>query len=207
VALEPYIVDGAMPAVVHEVVAPAGGATVGNGLTPGDAISVAPSGIPVPPTPLLGPTPSGEVAPTVAVGAAIPATCPIAALPAKNTTKAVMSELFTCISDQKLRWPGRPRSAVIVLRAEVRLVRVLAAAQWQGLAGMQPSPVVAVQTLIVDVSRPISPEAAHGVLMQTSIIAAGVLAEAEVLSAQMPDGHRHRNAAGMHACTDASDVS
>jgi hypothetical protein len=43
--------------------------------------------------------------------------------------------------------------------------------------------------------------------MQTSIIAAAVLAEAEVLSAQMPDGHRHRNAAGMHACTDASDVS
>jgi hypothetical protein len=89
------MVDGAMPAVVHDVAVPAGGATAGNGLTPGEAISVAPSGMPVPPTPLLGPMPSGEVAPTVGVGAAIPVTCAMAAPLAKKTTQAVMSEFLT----------------------------------------------------------------------------------------------------------------
>ena len=87
-----------MPAVEHDVAAPAGGATVGNGLTPGEAISVAPNGIPVPPTAVLGPMPSGEVAPIVDVGAAIPVTCARAAPLAKNMTQAVISEAFTCIS-------------------------------------------------------------------------------------------------------------
>jgi len=105
--LEPYIVDGAIPAVVHEVAVPAGGATAGNGLTPGEAISVAPSGIPVPPTPMLGPMPSGEVAPSVGVGTAIPVTCAIAGPLAKNNTQAVISELFTCISDRKIRGAAR----------------------------------------------------------------------------------------------------
>jgi hypothetical protein len=97
--LEPYVVDGAVPAVLHAVAAPAAGATVGNGLTPGEVISLAPSGTPVPPTPLRSPVPGGKVAPTVVVGAAIPATCAIAALLAKNGAQAVMSEIFICISD------------------------------------------------------------------------------------------------------------
>jgi hypothetical protein len=41
--------------------------TVGAGLTPGDVISVAPNGIPVPPTDPPGPIPSGEVAPSEGV--------------------------------------------------------------------------------------------------------------------------------------------
>ena len=110
VALDPTIVEGAMPAVEQAVAVPAGGATVGNGLTPGEAISVAPNGIPVPPTAVLGPISSGEVAPIVGVGAAIPATCAMAALLAKNTTQAVMSEVFICISERAGGF-GRPGSA------------------------------------------------------------------------------------------------
>jgi hypothetical protein len=204
--LEPAVVDGATPAVVHDMAAPAGGETVGNGLTPGEAISVAPNGIPLPPIPVLGPMPSGEVAPTVGVGAAIPVTCATAAPLAKNTIQAVMSEAFICISDQRYGALVGP-DQLQALRAEVRPVRILAAAQWQGLAGMQASPVVTVQTIVVEVSRRISPEAVHGVLMQATITAADVIAEAEVLSAQMPDAARHRSAADMHASADASDVS
>jgi hypothetical protein len=204
--LEPAVVDGAMPAVVHDVVAPAGGATVGNGLTPGEAISVAPNGIPLPPIPVLGPMPSGEVAPTVGVGAAIPVTCATAAPLAKNTIQAVMSEAFICISDQRYGALVGP-DQLQALRAEVRPVRMLAAAQWQGLAGMQASPVVTVQTIVVEVSRRISPEAVDGVLMQATTMAADVIAEAEVLPAQMPDAAGHHSAADMHASADASDAS
>ena len=99
-----------MPAVEHDVAAPAGGATVGNGLTPGEAISVAPNGIPVPPIPVLRAMPSGEVTPIVGVGAAIPVTCATAAPLAKNTTQAVMSEVFICIS-KRVPGFGRPGSA------------------------------------------------------------------------------------------------
>jgi len=49
--------------------------TVGAGLTPGDAISVEPRGMPVWDTAEPVPKPSGEVAPIVGVGLAIPLTC------------------------------------------------------------------------------------------------------------------------------------
>jgi hypothetical protein len=55
-------------------------ASVGAGLTPGDAISVEPRGIPVGATAEPVPKPSGEVAPMVGVGLAIPLTCAMAAL-------------------------------------------------------------------------------------------------------------------------------
>jgi hypothetical protein len=64
----------------------------------------------VPPPAVLGPIPSGEVAPIVGVGAAIPVTCAMAALLAKNTTQAVISEVFICISERVGRF-GRPGSA------------------------------------------------------------------------------------------------
>ncbi|HWX58422.1 hypothetical protein [Bradyrhizobium sp.] len=194
-----------MPAVEHDVAAPAGGAIVGNGLTPGEAISVAPNGIPVPPIPVLRAMPSGEVTPIVGVGAAVPVTCATAAPLAKNTTQAVMSEAFTCISNQKGPWSGPDQ--LRALRAEVRPARMLAAAQWQGLAGMQARPVVTIQTIVVEVTRRISPEAVHGVLMQASIVATDVITEAEVLPTQMLHAARHRSAAAMHAFADASDVS
>lgn len=68
VAADPNIVDGAVPVVEHTVlpIMPVEGS--GAGLTPGEAISVAPNGMPVPPTGALGTMPSGEVAESEGVG-------------------------------------------------------------------------------------------------------------------------------------------
>jgi hypothetical protein len=57
---------------------------VGAGLTPGDAISVEPRGMPVGETAEPVAIPSGEVAPMVGVGVAIPVTCAMAPLQAKS---------------------------------------------------------------------------------------------------------------------------
>src|SRR4030088_1123172 len=80
--------DGDVPKVEHDV--PLLGAaivpvTMGAGLTPGDAISVDPRGMPVGETVEPVPTPSGEVAPMLGVGLAIPLTCAMAGL---QTTSA-----------------------------------------------------------------------------------------------------------------------
>lgn len=61
---------------------------VGIGLTPGDAISVEPSGIPVGETVEPVAMPRGEVAPIVGVGVAVPLTCAMAALQTKSTERA-----------------------------------------------------------------------------------------------------------------------
>jgi hypothetical protein len=53
---------------------------VGIGLTPGEAISVEPIGIPVGETDEPDEMPRGEVAPIVGVGVAIPPTCAMATL-------------------------------------------------------------------------------------------------------------------------------
>jgi hypothetical protein len=87
-AVDPNIDDGDVPMVEHEV--PLLGAamvpvTIGAGLTPGDAISVDPRGMPVGETVEPVPTPSGEVAPMLGVGLAIPLTCAMAGL---QTTSA-----------------------------------------------------------------------------------------------------------------------
>ena len=67
-AADPNIVDGAVPMVEHTVlpIMPVEGS--GAGLTPGEVISVAPNGMPVPPTGALGTMPSGEVAESEGVG-------------------------------------------------------------------------------------------------------------------------------------------
>ena len=57
---------------------------VGAGLTPGDAISVEPRGMPVGETAEPIPIPSGEVALMVGVGLAVPVTCAIATLQTKS---------------------------------------------------------------------------------------------------------------------------
>jgi hypothetical protein len=59
--------------------------TIGAGLTPGDAISVEPKGMPVGETVDPVVMPSGEVAPMLGVGLTIPLTCALAAL---QTTSA-----------------------------------------------------------------------------------------------------------------------
>jgi hypothetical protein len=81
-AVDPNIDDGAVPKVEHVVpllgIAIVPVASVGAGLTPGDAISVEPRGMPVEETVEPAPMPSGEVAPRVGVGLAIPLTCAMA---------------------------------------------------------------------------------------------------------------------------------
>jgi hypothetical protein len=88
VAADPNIVDGAVPVVEHRVlpVMPVEGS--GAGLTPGDAISVAPNGMPVPPTGALGTMPSGEVAESEGVG--ITAACCAKAWPQSRTEAVVI---------------------------------------------------------------------------------------------------------------------
>jgi hypothetical protein len=104
-AVDPNIDDGAAPMVEHAVpllgieIVPV--ASPGAGLTPGDTISVEPSGMPVGETdePVAA-MPSGEVAPTVGVGIAMPLTCAIAALQTKSAGR------ITAISDNLIgKWP------------------------------------------------------------------------------------------------------
>jgi len=85
---DPNIVDGAVPMVEHTglPMMPVEGS--GAGLTPGDAISVAPNGMPVPPTGALGTMPSGEVAESEGVG--ITAACCAKAGPHSSAEAAVI---------------------------------------------------------------------------------------------------------------------
>src|ERR1700739_2461049 len=83
---------------------------VGAGLTPGDAISVEPRGMPVGGTAEPVPIPSGDVAPMVGVGLAIPVTCAIATLPTNSagmtaaTNENLMGVfLFATALPQRLR--------------------------------------------------------------------------------------------------------
>jgi hypothetical protein len=77
--VDPNIAVGEVPVVEHVVpllgieIVPA--TPTGAGLTPGDAISVEPRGMPVWGTAEPAPMPSGEVAAIVGVGLAIPLTC------------------------------------------------------------------------------------------------------------------------------------
>jgi hypothetical protein len=99
-ALDPNIVDDAVPMVEHAVllfgieIVPV--ASPGAGLTPGDAISVEPSGMPVGETgePVAA-MPSGEVAPIVGVGLTMALTCAIAVLQTKSAgmTTAISENL------------------------------------------------------------------------------------------------------------------
>jgi hypothetical protein len=91
-AVAPNMVDGAVPMVEHVVLLPGMEivpvASPGAGLTPGDAISVEPSGIPVGETDEpVADMPSGEVAPRVGVGLAIPLTCATATLQRQSAAR------------------------------------------------------------------------------------------------------------------------
>jgi hypothetical protein len=115
-AVEPNISEGEVAAVEHAVALVVVGivvepvVSVGTGLTPGDVISVAPSGIPVgePPEPVA--MPRGEVAPIVGVGVvSVPSNCPSTCATATLQTKsagrtAAINENFI---DVLSLWGGR----------------------------------------------------------------------------------------------------
>jgi hypothetical protein len=97
-AVDPNIDDGAVPMVEHVVpllgIAMVPVASPGAGLTPGDAISVEPSGIPVGETDEpVAVMPSGVVVARLGVGLAIPLTCARAALQTNSAARiAVLSD-------------------------------------------------------------------------------------------------------------------
>jgi hypothetical protein len=92
VAVEPNMVDGAAPMVEHPVLPTVPALEPGRGLSPGDAISVAPNGSPVPPTGALGTMPSGEVIASEGVGVA--ATCAKTGLAIKDSITATITMRF-----------------------------------------------------------------------------------------------------------------
>jgi len=98
--VEPNISLGEMPTVEHAV--PVDGVamlpvTTGAGLMPGDGSSVAPRPIPTGEIGVSAALPSGEVAPTVGVGRAIPVTCASAPPPAKKARQATTKQYLTGI--------------------------------------------------------------------------------------------------------------
>jgi hypothetical protein len=98
--VDPNIDDGAVPMVEHVVpllgIAIVPVASPGAGLTPGDAISVEPRGMPAGETAEPVPIPSGEVAPMVGVGLAIPLTCATATLQTKSAGRiAAINDTLT----------------------------------------------------------------------------------------------------------------
>jgi hypothetical protein len=92
-AVDPNIVDGAVPMVEHTVLPNTPVETSGAGLTPGEAISVAPNGMPVPPTGALGTMPSGDVAESEGVGITI-ACCAKAWLHSRTEAVVIIRKRF-----------------------------------------------------------------------------------------------------------------
>jgi hypothetical protein len=90
-AVDPNISEGEVATVGHAVLLLVVGMVivpvtpVGSGLTPGEVISVEPSGIPVGEPAAM---PSGEVAPMVGVGATVPSNCPSTCAMATLQTKS-----------------------------------------------------------------------------------------------------------------------
>jgi hypothetical protein len=120
-AVDPNISEGEVAAVEHAVALVVVGIAivpvtpVGTGLTPGEVISVAPSGIPVgePAEPIA--TPSGEVAPMIGVGVTVPSnwpsTCAMATLLTNSagTTAAINEYLIGALRLQT----ASPRRALM----------------------------------------------------------------------------------------------
>src|SRR6202011_2784509 len=123
-AVDPNISEGGVAVVEHAVPLPVVGIVivpvtpVGNGLSPGDVISVAPNGIPA--GELVEPVvmPSGEVAPIIGVGVTVPSngssTCAIARLPTRSAGSTVaISRNFAGILGFPAESPRRAPTLII----------------------------------------------------------------------------------------------
>jgi hypothetical protein len=86
-------------------------ASAGAGLTPGDAISVEPRGMPVGETVEPVPAPSGEVAPMVGVGLAIPLIC--ARAPLQTISAARIAAIHDNLIGNLPLKPALPRRELI----------------------------------------------------------------------------------------------
>jgi hypothetical protein len=213
VAADPNIADGAVPTVEHTVlpIMPVEGS--GAGLTPGEAISVAPNGMPVPPTGALGTMPSGEVAESEGVG--ITAACCAKAGPHSSAEAVVIiRKRFMVFSSAG---PAAQRTGRIGLSPRnigpegiektsfgpIACTTRLAAAQRQGAVGMQYVPVVAIGVAVVAVSWPVPAEAMHGVLVQSETMRADLAATADVVTS---DTNAAAEASHVFAGTHSADM-
>ena len=100
-------------------------AAVGAGLTPGDAISVDPRGMPVGETAESVPIPSGEVAPMVGVGLANPVTCAVAALQTKSAGMTAATNEYLI---------GVFRFPTAMLKAPINLATIMLGARLSDIA-------------------------------------------------------------------------
>ena len=99
--------DAPIPEHVPAVMEPRADVPAAVGLTPGVAISVAPSGIPVTPTDAPGPIPSGEVTPS-GTGAPVPTvTCAHAVLQPRRTDTVVVTNKRLIDVTRRLSWINR----------------------------------------------------------------------------------------------------
>jgi hypothetical protein len=227
--VDPNIVDGAVPMVEHVVlpIMPAEGS--GAGLTPGEAISVAPNGMPVPPTGALGTMPSGDVVESEGVG--ITPACCAAAWPQRRADAAVIIRKRFMVFSSVVRSARRTRGAKSArhlpgywgkigpedarktgrcspnrrpAHAEVCAAR-LAAAQRQGGVGVQVVPVVAIGITVVSVT--VSAEAMQSVLTESEAMRAYVTDAADVAIAEASQMFAAPHAAEMGSAAKASDVA
>jgi hypothetical protein len=231
VAADPNIVDGAVPMVEHTVLPIVPVAAVGTGLTPGDAISVAPSGMPVPPTGALGTMPSGEV--TASEGVGITAACCAKAWPHSKVEAAVIIRKRFMLLSSAVRSARRTRGAKSTRHlpgclgedqsggrhedrkrppnrrpAQTEVCAASSAtAQRQGAVGVQVVPVVAIGIVAVAISRPVSAEAMQGVLVESEPMRANVTDAADVAIAEASQMFAAAHAADMRAAAEASDVA
>jgi hypothetical protein len=216
---DPNIVDGAVPVVEHTVlpIMPVEGS--GAGLTPGDAISVAPNGMPVPPTGALGTMPSGDVADSEGVG--ITAACCAKAGPHSSAEAVVIiRKCFMVLSGagRAARRTGRMMRSLRKIGPEgiektssgpIACTTCLAAAQRQGAVGMQYVPVVAIGVAVVAVPWSVSAEAMPRMLVQSETMRADVAA-ADVADTNAAAEASHvfaAKAAEMASAAKASDVT
>ena len=126
--VDPNMDDGAVPIVEHVVPLPGVvivPATIGAGLTPGDAISVEPNGMPVGSTGEPVPRLSGEVAPKLGVGLAIALTCAMAGLQTTSAgrTAAINENLMGLL----LMQPASARPEPVIDPEQIVAMSVMAA--------------------------------------------------------------------------------
>ena len=196
-AADPNIVDGAVPMVEHTVLPMMPVEGSGIGLTPGEVISVAPNGMPVPPTGALGTMPSGEVAESEGVG--ITAACCAKAWPHSKAEAVVIIRkrfmvVLRCRSSsvtngkvarrrrdigpafrrsvrRALEVPSGPSARVRDLREGLSCSSAARAGRDAGSTSRSN------RDTVVAVSRPVSAEAMQGVLVQSETMRANVAAE------------------------------
>jgi hypothetical protein len=181
---DPNIVEGAVPMVEHTVLPMLPAGEVGAGLTPGDAISVAPSGMPVPPTGAPGTMPSGEVTESDGVGITA-ACCAEAWLYSRAEAAVIIRKRFMC---SPIAACGSTSSAAV---------------QRQGPLGMQVV-VVAIGIIVVEaVARTVSAVAVQCVLVESRAVCADASADV----ASIETAYAAAETAHVFAGADTADMS